>query len=56
MDDNIYMERCCHNSFFVEHTIEASSVVNGSGNGFSGSEQLSWRPNYILDFSDVSIG
>ncbi|OMP01257.1 hypothetical protein COLO4_12026 [Corchorus olitorius] len=52
MDDNIYMEPC---------SISCSDGVapltdNGSVNGHNNGEGKSWRPNFILDFSDLSIG
>ncbi|KAA3466584.1 F-box protein isoform X1 [Gossypium australe] len=53
MDDNVYMEPCCT---FGSNEI-AALTDNGSVNGHNnGGEVKSWRPNYIIDFSDLSIG
>ncbi|KAG8503228.1 hypothetical protein CXB51_001046 [Gossypium anomalum] len=52
MDDNVYMEPCCT---FGSNEI-AALTDNGSVNGHNdGGEVKSWRPNYIIDFSDLSI-
>ncbi|TQE12648.1 hypothetical protein C1H46_001668 [Malus baccata] len=57
MDDNIHMEPCGANSCLIENTKDNGLVTNGSvnGNGNSAGTE-SWRPSYILDFSDLSIG
>ncbi|XVF64806.1 hypothetical protein PTKIN_Ptkin09bG0196300 [Pterospermum kingtungense] len=52
MDDNIYME---------PHYVSCSNGItalthNSSVNGHNIDEGKSWHPNYILDFSDLSIG
>ncbi|KAK6277496.1 F-box domain - like 10 [Theobroma cacao] len=53
MDDNIYMEPSCMS---CSNGI-AAQTNNGSLNGHNnGGEEKSWHPNYILDFSDLSIG
>ncbi|GMJ02494.1 hypothetical protein like AT1G78280 [Hibiscus trionum] len=53
MDDNVYMEPCCP---FGSNGI-AAATGNGSVNGHDNSgEAKSWRANYILDFSNLSIG
>ncbi|KAK9165748.1 hypothetical protein Scep_000939 [Stephania cephalantha] len=53
MDDNVYMEPCCVSSF----PDDDDAPVSGLSNGHNGSlGQKKWRPSYILDFSDLSIG
>ncbi|XVF39550.1 hypothetical protein PTKIN_Ptkin01aG0043200 [Pterospermum kingtungense] len=53
MDDNIYMEPCsasCTNEI-------AALANNGSVNGHNNDgERKSWRLNYIIDFSNLSLG
>ncbi|XP_039049937.1 F-box protein At1g78280-like isoform X2 [Hibiscus syriacus] len=51
MDDNIYMEcKSCSNGI-------PTPKNNGSANGHSnGGEVKSWRPSYILDFSNLCVG
>ncbi|MED6155381.1 hypothetical protein PIB30_004813 [Stylosanthes scabra] len=54
MDDNIYMEpssACSTSSGNIE---DASMGDNGHLSSYD--EVKSWRPSYILDFSDLSIG
>ncbi|PWA69426.1 transferase, transferring glycosyl group [Artemisia annua] len=47
MDDNIHLEQC-----------EASDaqMVNSDVNGSSNGREISWRPSYIYDFSNMSLG
>ncbi|TYH31063.1 hypothetical protein ES288_A01G143900v1 [Gossypium darwinii] len=53
MDDNVYMEPCCTFGSNEIAALTDNSSVNGHNNG---GEVKSWRPNYIIDFSDLSIG
>ncbi|XVE95270.1 hypothetical protein REPUB_Repub02eG0081900 [Reevesia pubescens] len=53
MDDNIYMEPCCMSCSNGNTALENNGSVNGHNNDGEGK---SWRPNYILDFSNLSIG
>ncbi|XP_074304173.1 lysine-specific demethylase JMJ21 isoform X1 [Silene latifolia] len=50
MDDNLYLEPLANN---IVH--DPSNNVNGNGNIKNG-EGLLWKPSYILDFSDLTIG
>lgn len=49
MDDNIHLEQCSVDS---SDTRMINSDVNGSSNG----SEISWRPGYIYDFSNMSVG
>lgn len=47
MDDNVHMEPCS----------DEGMVDNGYENGSSDSRRATaWRPSYILDFSNMSLG
>lgn len=45
MDDNIHLEQCCVTS-------SDNRMVNNDVNG----SEISWRPSYIYDFSNMSLG
>nr|GEX43055.1 F-box protein At1g78280-like [Tanacetum cinerariifolium] len=49
MDDNIHLEQC---------HMEASDaqMVNSDVKGSSNGREISWRPSYIYDFSNMSLG
>lgn len=56
MDDNIYMEACgirsCSNG-----NLDAALLENVPMDACDdGGEGKSWRPSYLLDFTDLSIG
>lgn len=57
MDDNVHMEPCGVHSCLIGNTNGTDLVNNGlvNVNGCSAGSK-SWRPNHILDFSDLSIG
>lgn len=51
MDDNIHLEQCCG------EPMVKNSGVNGSKNGGNEiSSSWAWRPSYIYDFSNMSLG
>lgn len=54
MDDNIYMEPSSVCSTSNGSSEDAALVDNGLLSDHD--EVKSWRPSYILDFSDLSIG
>lgn len=53
MDDNIYMEPSCLST--SSETLDEGALAD---NGFLcvSRDVKSWRPSYMLDFSDLSIG
>lgn len=54
MDDNIHMEPCRISSCLTTPATDSCLTGNGSADGCT--EEVSWRPGHILDFSDLSIG
>lgn len=52
MDDNIHLEPCRANSGSTVPDIDYNTADGCKGS----TEEVSWRPSHILDFSDLSIG
>nr|XP_043615295.1 F-box protein At1g78280 [Erigeron canadensis] len=50
MDDNIHLEQWHVDSY------DAGIVNSGDMNGSSKGKEISWRPSYIYDFSNMSLG
>ncbi|KAK9270847.1 hypothetical protein L1049_026433 [Liquidambar formosana] len=56
MDDNIYMEPCSV-SCTIANAPDPSLMDNDSAKNYDNSmDGKSWHANYILDFSDLSLG
>lgn len=53
MDDNIHMEPFSGHSCFNGNGTNVVSISDGDDKDEHGSL---WRPNHILDFSDLSVG
>ncbi|KAI3751617.1 hypothetical protein L2E82_22708 [Cichorium intybus] len=45
MDDNVHLEQC-----------SSGTIVNSAVNGSKNVNETSWRPSYIYDFSNMSLG